>query len=282
MELIMTTDLEKSLPKAIDFNHEQLKTELSEKLGYYNSLVVTEDSIKGAKSNKSNLNALRTALEDKRKSVKKECMKPYDAFEMKIKELVGMIDEPIRAIDGQIKFFDDAKKAEKQAGIELFYSSNIEELSELLPLSKIWNDRWLNATFKMPEIEDEITKEIFKVKNDIGIIKAMRLECEQHMFDTYLRTFDMSAALAEKTRFEEQQKRLKEYEAVKKKEPVQEMQEVKAAPEPAPVQTKAPQEEPKTICVKFEDTTAEFRHEMSALCQKHGIKYGWAKKEDIN
>ena len=32
MELIMTTDLEKSLPQKIDFNYEAIKAELSEKL----------------------------------------------------------------------------------------------------------------------------------------------------------------------------------------------------------------------------------------------------------
>src|SRR5574344_298476 len=103
MELIMTTDLEKSLPQKIDFNYEAIKAELSEKLERYNSLVVTEDSVSAAKKDKAALNKLKTALEDRRKEVKKDCLRPYEEFEQKIKELVGMIDAPVLAIDGQIK-----------------------------------------------------------------------------------------------------------------------------------------------------------------------------------
>nr|DAK78388.1 MAG TPA: Protein of unknown function (DUF1351) [Caudoviricetes sp.] len=306
MELIMSTDLAKALPKSIDFNHEQLKTELSQKLDYYNNLVVTEDSIKSAKADKATLNKLRTALDDKRKEVKKDCLTPYEDFEKKVKELIGMIDEPITAIDSQIKVFDDAKKHEKEGQIKAFYLANIHELETLLPLEKIWSPKWLNTTYKMADITGEITGTIFKVKNDINIIKAFGVECEQQMLDTFLRTLDMSAAMAEKTRWEEQQKRLKEYEESQRKAAAEKAAEESKQPAPQVIETTfsepTPQPEPsqsyipepdecpqpivpdeprKTISVTFHDTTAGFRHEMGALCTKYGIKYGWAKREDL-
>lgn len=300
MELIMTTDLAKSLPKSIDFNHQQLKTELLEKLTYYKSLVVTEDSISSAKKDRAALNKLKTALDDKRKEVKNDCLTPFETFEKKVKELISMIDDPINAIDLQVKAFEDQKKAEKEKQIIAFYIANIGDLLSLLPFEKLNNARWLNATYKMADIEKEISDVIFKVKNDIAIIEAMGLGCEQQMLDKYLSTLNMSEALAEKTRFEEQQKRLKEYEesrrkaqeAAKEPEPKyinttfkdvaepQEPQEYIPEPEQCPQRSQAV-EEAKTISVTFRDTTADFRREMSALCAKHGIKYGWAKKEDI-
>ncbi|MGX8701546.1 DUF1351 domain-containing protein [Caproiciproducens sp.] len=306
MELIMTTDLAKELPKQIDFNHEQLKTELSEKLKYYNALVVTEDSIKSAKDDRAKLNKLKTALDDKRKEVKKDCLTPFEDFEKKVKELIGMIDEPITAIDTQLKVFDEQKKAEKEGQIKAFYLANIHELETLLPLEKIYNPKWLNSGYKMADIADEITKTIFKVKNDINIIKAFGVECEQQMLDTFLRTLDMSAAMAEKTRWEEQQKRLKEYEESQRKAAAEKAAEESKQPAPQVIETTfseptqaaqpqqsyipepdecpqpiVPDEPRKTISVTFHDTTADFRHEMGALCTKYGIKYGWAKREDL-
>lgn len=296
MELIMTTDLEKSLPKKIDFNYEAIKAELSEKLERYNSLVVNEDSISGAKKDKAALNKLKTALEDRRKAVKKDCLRPYEEFEQKIKELVGMIDAPVLAIDGQIKAFVEIKKEEKRADIQGFYADSIGDLAPILPFDKVFDPRWLNATYKIEDAQKEITDRIFKTRNDIGIIKAMNLSGEQQVLDVYLRTLDMSATLAEKTRLEDQQKRMEEYEAARQKVAQEAPQEPKTLVVdgtpghdfcdckpgdhvvfggiPA---TEYPAEEAKTIKVVFYDTTAAFRHDMRALTEKYGIRYGGLK-----
>jgi|GEM_PF-165548 hypothetical protein len=313
-ELKMETDLSTALPKSIKFNFEELKKQLSDGLDYYNSLVVTEDSIKGAKKDKAQLNKLKTALENARKDVKNQCLTPYEEFAKQEKELVDMIDAPIQSISDQMQKFDDAKKQEKQDQIKAFYLANIHDLESLLPLEKIWNPKWLNATYKTADISDEITKTIFKIKNGINIIKAFGVDCEQQMLDKYLDTLDMSAAMAEKTRWEEQQKKIKEYEEAQRK--AKEEEERKAAEKakaqaivingtpghdlcdakpgddvvfggnvetaennyiPEPEQCVPIKPLTKTISVTFEDTTADFRHEMHDLCVKYGIKYGWAK-----
>lgn len=294
MELIMETDLEKSLPQKIDFNYEAIKTELSEKLEQYNSLVVTKDSISAAKKDKAALNSLKTALEDRRKAVKKDCLRPYEEFERKIKELVGMIDAPVMAIDGQIKAFDEIKKAEKRADIQGFYADSIGDLATLMPFDRVFDPRWLNATYKIEDAQKEIADRIQKTRNDIGIIKAMNLNGEQQVLDVYLRTLDMSTALAEKTRLEDQQKRMEEYEAARQKAD----QEAPQGPKTvvidgtpghdlcdckpgdhvifggSPVTADIPPEKLKTIKVIFYDTTEAFRHDMRALTEKYGVKYG--------
>ena len=297
MELIMTTDLEKSLPQKIDFNYEAIKAELSEKLERYNSLVVTEDSVSAAKKDKAALNKLKTALEDRRKEVKKDCLRPYEDFEQKIKELVGMIDAPVQAIDGQIKAFDEIKREEKRTAIEAFFAENIGDLAPLLPFDKIFDPRWMNVTYKIEDAQKEIADRIFKTRNDIGIIKAMNLSGEQQVLDVYLRTLDMSAALAEKTRLEDQQKRMEEYEAARQKAAQEAPQEPKTVVidgtpghdlcdcNPgdhvtfggSPVTAGISQEEPKTIKVVFYDTSEAFRHDMRALTEKYGIRYGGLK-----
>ena len=116
MEFVMGNSLE-ALPKTIDFNFEELKTQLASSLELYTGLVVTEDGIKSAKEDRAKLNKLREALETKRKEVKKECMAPYTDFEGKVKELVGLIDKPIAAIDGQLKGYEDKRRSEKREAV---------------------------------------------------------------------------------------------------------------------------------------------------------------------
>lgn len=296
MELEMKTKLAEVMPERIEFNYAPLKAKLADKLAYYKALVVTEDSAKVAKSDLAKLRKLKESLNAKKISVKKEFMVPYTTFENEVKEIFGMIDEPITAIGSQLKAFEEQQKAEKQTKIEAFYTEVIGELAPLLPLTKIFNSKWLNTATSAKSIKTELAETISKVKSDIEIIKEMHIECEQTMLDTYLCTLDMSAALAEKTRYEAQQTALKDY-AAKQAEKAAEISTVEPTsdeekasihdftesqiiePEPAPdfwttFPKEKPQENTKDVKLIFYATTAAFRAELKALTVKHGIAYG--------
>lgn len=227
MEFIIRTDLTKELPEVIDFNFDELKKELKTGLGKYQNLLVTEDSIKSAKGDKATLNKLRTAIEDRRKEVKKACLLPYDAFEIKVKEIVGMIDEPIIAIDSQIKKFDEIKADEKLKEIFEIYETNIGVLKAVIPFEKLNNPRWLNATYLIKDIQKELITQISQINKDLVVIDALDLAYRAMIKDKYLQCLELSTALAEKSRLEEQQKALGEIEAEQKqsKEIVEEVVE---------------------------------------------------------
>jgi hypothetical protein len=265
MEFILKTDLEKSLPAVIDFNYEQIKSELAINLETYKSLVVTEETIKDGKKKKAALNSLKDALDAQRIAVKKQMMQPYEEFEAKVKSLTSMIKEAVDNIDGQIKAFDDIKKQEKTAEIEKIYQEEIGEYADLIPIEKIWNTKWLNVTTSIASIEVEISTKCTKAKNDIKVIKAMKSETETTMLSAFLQKLELSDALAEKTRFEELQKRMAE--------PKPEPKPTEEAPKITEEEPK-PDEELKTIKVIFYDTTASFRADMKELTSRHNIRYG--------
>lgn len=227
MEFIIRTDLTKELPEVIDFNFDELKKELKTGLGKYQNLLVTEDSIKSAKGDKATLNKLRTAIEDRRKEVKKACLLPYNAFEIKVKEIVGMIDEPIIAIDSQIKKFDEIKADEKLKEIFEIYETNIGVLKAVIPFEKLNNPRWLNATYLIKDIQKELITQISQINKDLVVIDTLDLAYRAMIKDKYLQCLELSTALAEKSRLEEQQKALGEIEAEQKqsKEIVEEVAE---------------------------------------------------------
>lgn len=206
MEVRLTPAIEQVIPPQISFNFEEIKSELAGKLQVYQNMVVTESGIKEAKADRANLNKFKAALADSRKAVKAQWNQPLCDFEGKMKELERMVDEPIGAIDRQVKAYDEAKKQDKRQQIERFFEGAVGDLEEVLPLSKIWNDRWLNATYPMKDIEKEIIERIRKTHSDIGIIVAMQLPCCDQMLSTYLETLDMSRAMEEKHKYEQAQK----------------------------------------------------------------------------
>lgn len=206
MEVRLTPAIEQVIPPQISFNFEEIKSELAGKLQVYQNMVVTESGIKEAKADRANLNKFKSALADSRKAVKAQWNQPLSDFEGKMKELERMVDEPIGAIDRQVKAYDEAKKQDKRQQIERFFEGAVGDLEEVLPLSKIWNDRWLNATYPMKDIEKEIVERIRKTHSDIGIIVAMQLPCCDQMLSNYLETLDVSRAMEEKHKYEQAQK----------------------------------------------------------------------------
>lgn len=214
MEFIMSTDLTTALPKEIGFNFEELKAELAEKLDYYNNLVVTEDAIKEGKAEKAKLNKLREAVESKRKEIKKECMAPYTDFEAKVKELVAMIDAPVAAIDGQLKVFEEQRREEKRKAIETVYDEIVpDEIKAMMPLDRIFDQRWLNTTFKIEAVGEAIGNMADKIDDDLTVLDTIEPEFSTAVRAKYMETLDIGAALRHKKALQDAAEAAKKREA---------------------------------------------------------------------
>lgn len=168
LELILQS-AELNLPQTIE-NLEQLKAELAPRLEKYNNLVVTEDSIKAAKADKSDLNRLKKTIDEQRKQIKKAYLEPYQILENQCKEVIALIDAPIQAIDKQLKAFDDIEKTDKLAKIKATYLSCTPPA--WLTLEKILPEKWANKTEKIDKIETEIKTKIIAIKAEFAEIQS--------------------------------------------------------------------------------------------------------------
>lgn len=206
MEFKISTDLS-TIPKRIEFNSAELKSWLSERLGYYKSLVITEEGIKDAKSDRAKLNTLREAMEQKRKDVKTLYLVPYNEFEKEYKSVLGMIDEPINAIDKQLSSFETARKESKRKEIEEKFSVSVpKELQGYLALPQIWNDRWLNKGYSLDKIGSEITDAVEKTRVDLEAIRALNSDFETAALEEYSRSRNITASIGLISKLEERKK----------------------------------------------------------------------------
>ena len=106
MELKIYSPKDDNDLQAIEWNHEEIKAEVTQKVEMYKTLVYTDDQVTSAKADKAKLNKFVTALEDKRKEIKRKYLEPYETFEKQVKDIVAIVNEPIALIDSQIKAFD--------------------------------------------------------------------------------------------------------------------------------------------------------------------------------
>lgn len=197
-------------PEVIDFNFEELKEEITNKSALYKNMVYTDETIKDAKSDRALLNKFKTALEDKRKEVKKQCLEPYNQFEKQIKELVAIIDEPVKLIGEQITEFEDREKAEKHEQItKLFDKAGFQSF---VTLEQIYDPKWLNKSVSLKSIEEELTNTVYRIGHDVTTINSLK-EYSFEALEHYKKTLDLAGAIAEGQRLADIQKRKAEHEA---------------------------------------------------------------------
>lgn len=218
MDFKLQTDLN-ALPSVIEFNYSELKAEMTERLKYYNNLVVSENSIKSAKADKANLNKLIAAIESERKEVKRRCLEPYNDFEAKCKELVMLVKAPVVAIDNQIKEFENIKKQEKYDKLKSCFDNYIGDMADIIKFDKILNPKWSNATVKIDALKAEIEDNIDRIKKELETLNTEYADkpYKAAVITEYCKAYSTSQALvyaAQLQREEEMQKKVLE-----KKEP---------------------------------------------------------------
>ena len=220
------------VPGKLVINYEELKAALSVELEKYKGLVVTENQITEAKSTRAKLNKVKAAIEDRRKELKKEYLKPYEIVEKQAKELVDMIDEASSNIANQIKEFEEKEKEAKKIEIaNLWVKLGYNKIT----VDKIWNEKWLNKTFTLSKIKEEMQAQIDDIEGDLNAIKELCGEDKQKCLtlqSKYLRTLDFQQVLSEYNA---------ETEAAKKI--IAEEKAVKTEQEPITVVSEEPQEE---------------------------------------
>lgn len=222
MDLKIYTDLS-ILPSVIDFNFEELRSEIEARLVKYNNLVVTESDIKNAKSDKANLNKLITVIEDRRKEIKKQCLEPYNDFEKKCKELVSLIKAPINKIDVQIKEFDEIKKQKKYDELKICFDNYIGDMADIIEFEKILNPKWGNVTAKIDVLKAEIENNIDRIKKELETLNTEYADksYKAAVITEYCKEYSMSKALIYAAQLKYNEEKQKKALEKKKSETVQ-------------------------------------------------------------
>ena len=222
---------EYQLPAEIEFNFEELKKELTDKVQFYETLVYTDDQIKQAKADKAALNKLKKALNDERIRREKDYMIPFDAFKKKVNEIISIIDKPVAVIDKQVKEFEEKEANEKREKIiELFNS--LPNKPEWLKIEQIWDPRWLNKTVSFRMIEDNILGWCGRIDTELRTIAGLG-DGAFEAAEEYKRTLDLGKAVSEGQQIAEIARKKKEHEEkTKAAEPLPKVDEEDFMPAP--------------------------------------------------
>ena len=188
----------------INFNFEEIKDRLSSEMAHYKGMLFTEETKKEAKETIADLRKLKKDVNGKRIEIKKSYMIPYEEFEAKVKELDAMIDEPIAFINKQVEEFEQKRIEERKQLIRQIYEENISDMKEFLPIQRIYDKKWENATTSKKAIKDAITDRAESARKDIDTIRSMTSDDVPAALELYKATFSLADAIAHINRYEQQ------------------------------------------------------------------------------
>ena len=160
-----------NIPESIVFNYDELKRELVERTEVYKTLVYTEDQIKEARSERAAMNKLKDALNAERIRQQKIYMKPFEEFKAKVDDLIATINGASSLIDKQIKEYEEAEKKEKETAIQAMFET--VGAQPFVTLSRVWNPKWLNKSYTMKQIEQDMRDFVFRVSQEIMTLNSI-------------------------------------------------------------------------------------------------------------
>lgn len=204
----------------INCDFEGAKAYLRGRLEEYQGVVFTEDSKTAAKKVVADLRKEKKAFSDRVKEVKAEYMAPFEAFFEQAKELVEMYDEPINFINGQVEEFEKKRVEEKKQLIIQLYEECIADMKDFLPLAKLYNPKWENATTTQKAIREELMTRKEEAKKAIAAIKEMHSDVEEIALNMYKESFDLTKSILYINQYEKQKAeiRAREQERIRREE----------------------------------------------------------------
>lgn len=199
-----------SFPEVIEFNFDELKQEIGNKVEKYKRLVYTDEQIKEAKKDVAALRKFTKALSDERIKVKKQCLQPYEEFENKINELSAIVNEPITLIDKQIKEVEEKQKQDKQDKIIEIWKNT--DKPDWLSLAMIEESKWLNSSFSLKQVQSCIDAKVEEVKESLATLSNLT-EFAFEARQVYKSSLDLGKAVNEANRLSEMAKAKAAHEA---------------------------------------------------------------------
>lgn len=179
----------------IQANLEQIKEYVQGVVAKYQNASYTDEQMKLAKADRAELRHLKEDIDTKRKQVKAAWNAPYLAFETQIKEITALIEEPVALIDGQIKEWEERRKAERRNKLEDVFN-RFNQFGALISFESMVEPEMLKMSITDSKATTLLTRKMEKVTEEIAQLESVvdtqfRTECVA----VYTKTLNLAQAI---------------------------------------------------------------------------------------
>ena len=189
-------------------NYSALVSSVNEQLSTYRGMIVLEENIPSAKTTVAELRRMAKAASDYRITIKREHEAKISETISQLKEITDLYNQAADSIDGQIKEYEQKAQQDKKTEIEAFFVNTAGKMAPYISINTIWNPRWLNKSYSLDAIKDEIITAINNAISGMRSIMAMKSPHEAALLRTFFTTLSLEKALEQKVQLDEQQEQM--------------------------------------------------------------------------
>lgn len=217
------------LAGSIEANFDALDAKVDEVLAKYDGWKPSADSAEDVEQCAREckyLNGLAKQIDERRKAVKAEYLRPLDAFEARANATRDRIKDVSAMLQDVKKEADQNRRYKKEAELREHYEDVAGILAEMVPYEGIADPKWLNKTVPLPKCKEQLEERTRKVAADWEALKGMGLAFQEQAELRFFQTLDLGHAVAWARKLEEDKRRLDGMKS-----------ELYGEPEPAPVES---------------------------------------------
>lgn len=187
-------------PAAIEANFAALDARVEEMIeGYAEARydLTDADSIKQAKRDRAYLNGIAKEIDERRKAVKREYMRPYEEFEAQANAIAAKVKSASANIKEQLDEAEERRKDAAYAILKEYYEDLAGLLVPVVPYERVHEEKWLNKTFGEIKAKRAIDEKVAKVAHDWETLQSQKglLPHYETAERTFFGTLDLGSAL---------------------------------------------------------------------------------------
>lgn len=183
-------------PGIIQFQeYESLKQQALQLAEQIEQVEVSEENIQHSKKLLAAVNKRIKEMEDKRISIKKEMLEPYNTFEQQVKDVVNIVKNAENIVRTQVRQLEEKEREDKRSNIIEIFEKRVKQypFDVVFSVGDFLKPQHLNKSVSMKSVETEMVDWLEKKDSDLKVIKT--LPNADYVLTEYLDTKDLTIAI---------------------------------------------------------------------------------------
>ena len=218
MELMIYNQDNPGVLPEIRWNYEEIKQYAITKAQESQSIAYTDADVADMKKDKADINRFINALEDARKSKKKEYLAPYEKFEAQVKDALAPLKQTTVLISQKLDEVEQQYREGRRQKMQEYYQECVGDLRSLISFDLTVKEEYYKRSFSDKKIKQAYTDFFIRIREELTALDELPERFRDKAVLKYMESFSLSDALREGKRLEELEKTMEERRKRQKEE----------------------------------------------------------------
>lgn len=201
--------------------YERLRSEAVEVAERVASMDVTEDNIKETKKILAKVNKSVKRLEDNRIAIKKEMLKPYNEFEVLVKEIVSIVKDADGSVRDKVRELEEVERQNKEIEIKALWNLRSPAYEfDFVTFDDFMEPAFLLKSATVSKTEEAMVDFLERINSDLKVIDYMG---DDRVLRAYKDVLSVDKAIEIVKDLDESKRQLEGQEVISNADPVEEV-----------------------------------------------------------